>query len=78
MYALSRSMRILAAATVVGAALLALAACTKRDTQSIEDGLWQMFAGHPAPIILKKPEKVYCYDTIGVPDCHSEPQDDFK
>jgi hypothetical protein len=37
-----------------------------------------MFAGHPAPIILKKHEKVYCYDTIRVPDCHSEPQDDPK
>ena len=78
MYEHRQSKKILVPAAVLGAALLFLGACTERNTQSLEDGLWQMFAGHPAPIILKKPQKVYCYDTIGEPDCHTEPQDEIR
>lgn len=52
-----------------------LAGCSDRDVESMENGLWQMFAGHPKPKLLKQnPPPVYCYDTIGKPDCYSEPQ----
>ena len=52
-----------------------LAACSDRDVTSMENGLWQMFSGHDKPIILKKPPPpVYCYDTIGEPDCYDRPQ----
>lgn len=56
------------------AALLALAACTDRDVTSMENGLWQMFAGHDKPIILEAPPPpVYCARTLGTPDCYATP-----
>ena len=57
-------------------AVVACGGCTDRDVESFENGLWHMFAGHPKPIILKKPSPpVYCYETIGTPVCYAEPQD---
>ncbi len=48
--------------------------CSERDVDSLENGLWKMFAGHPKPIILKKPDPpIYCYATIGEPQCFAEP-----
>jgi len=60
----------------LAAALLAgvLGACADRDVASVENGLWKMFAGHPKPIILEKPPPpVYCYRTLGAPQCYAEP-----
>lgn len=48
--------------------------CTDKQIATVEDGLWELFAGHPKPIILNKPAPpVYCYETIGEPQCFSEP-----
>lgn len=48
--------------------------CTERDIESVENSLWKMFAGHPKPIILNKPDPpIYCYATIGEPQCYDEP-----
>lgn len=54
--------------------LLALCGCTDRDVESLENGLWQMFEGHPKPKLLKAdPPPVYCYPTLGEPDCYAQP-----
>ncbi len=53
---------------------LGLAGCTDRDAQSVEDGLWYMFASHPKPKILKNPgPQLYCYETLGDRTCYTEP-----
>ena len=58
---------------------LGVVACTERDIDSVENGLWKMFAGHPKPVILNKPDPpVYCYETIGEPQCYAEPLDDDR
>lgn len=65
--------RLFAAALAV---LLGVAGCTERDVTSIENGLWKMFAGHPKPIILNKADPpIYCYESIGEPQCYAEPLD---
>ena len=63
---------------VVAALALAigLGGCTDRGVRQFENGLWQMFAGHPKPVILKKAAPpVYCYQTIGKPVCYDKPRD---
>jgi hypothetical protein len=58
-------------------ALAGLGACTDRDVESIENGLWKMFAGHAKPIVLEEPAPpVYCYRTIGRPQCYAQPLED--
>jgi len=53
--------------------------CSERDIGSVENGLWKMFAGHPKPIILNKPDPpIYCYATIGEPQCFAEPVADER
>ena len=63
------------AITVTCAALLLLlGGCNDRDVNSIENGLWKMFAGHPKPIILDAPPPpVYCIRTLGGAECYAEP-----
>lgn len=59
---------------IVVTLFLGAVGCTDRDIATVEDGLWKLFAGHPKPIILKKPDPpVYCYETIGEPQCFAEP-----
>jgi hypothetical protein len=59
---------------VVAGLALCLCGCTQRDQQSVENSLWQMFRGHPKPIILKKPDPpLYCYETLGERDCYTQP-----
>ena len=70
--AMSRGWLVAASLAVV----LSLPGCTQRDVTSIENGLWKMFAGHPKPIVLNKADPpVYCYDSIGEPQCYAEPLD---
>ncbi len=54
---------------------LSLWACSGEHVKSIEDSIWTMFTGHPKPVVLKKPRKVYCYETIGQPDCYEVPRE---
>ena len=62
------------AGLAIALAALALVGCTQRDFDSAENSLWQMFRGHPKPIILKKPEPpLHCYETLGQTDCYTEP-----
>ena len=68
---------------VVLVAALALAAglggCTDRGVTQFENSLWQMFAGHDKPVILKKAAPpVYCYQTIGTPVCYDKPRDPVR
>ena len=50
--------------------------CTDRGVTQFENGLWQLFAGHPKPVILKKgAPPVYCYQTIGDPVCYEKPRE---
>ena len=66
---------VLAAAASL-ALLTGAAACTERDVTSVENGLRKMFAGHPKPMVLNKADPpVYCYATIGEPQCYAEPLD---
>jgi hypothetical protein len=70
---INRGMAIFRAAAVL-AAMSAMPGCTERDVTSVENGLWQMFAGHPKPIVLNKADPpVYCYQSIGEPQCYAEP-----
>lgn len=48
--------------------------CTNDPIAKLEDGIWELIAGHPKPIILNKPDPpVYCYETIGEAQCFAEP-----
>ncbi|HEX9647077.1 MAG TPA: hypothetical protein VGB88_06235 [Alphaproteobacteria bacterium] len=61
-------------ALVLAALLAAAGGCTPRDVTSVENGVWQMVTGHDKPIILEPPPPpVYCYRTIGGPQCEDQP-----
>jgi hypothetical protein len=59
---------------IVSALVVLACGCTERDVTSVENGLWQMTTGHDKPIILEAPPPpVYCYRTLGRPQCEAEP-----
>ena len=71
-----RLVGLVAALVMAMVMALALGGCTDRGVTQFENSLWQLFAGHPKPVILKKAAPaVYCYRTIGIPVCYDKPRD---